>query len=331
MSTWDCVVINVELDLLEIRLRELDPVVDHFVVVESPVTYRGATKPLYLQQNLDRFTSWSHKLIPLVSPADDLEDAHPREREARQKRWALQGLRDADPDDLVLVGDLDEIPSREVVARLAVNLVMPTRLVMRHAYYRANLVAVTPWYDGTKACRARDVDDPEEMGKLVGRLDSPYRRGNDRQFQDAGWHLAYMGGWDDIKTKNASNVMADSRAAAVSGAQHHERCVELGVHTSAKTRLHRFGPQSRDAQMNRLQAWAPAMFDERPAPRPRDRTVYEVYTMLLVRGVLPLPVIAAIDSRPRLWLTIMRPALIALHTAVRLRSRAKQHVRAVVR
>ena len=38
---YDCFTFFNEMDLLEIRLNELDPVVDRFVLVEATVTQRG--------------------------------------------------------------------------------------------------------------------------------------------------------------------------------------------------------------------------------------------------------------------------------------------------
>jgi beta-1,4-mannosyl-glycoprotein beta-1,4-N-acetylglucosaminyltransferase len=38
---FDCFTFFNELDLLEIRLHELAPVVDRFVIAESPVTFTG--------------------------------------------------------------------------------------------------------------------------------------------------------------------------------------------------------------------------------------------------------------------------------------------------
>src|SRR3990167_11062120 len=51
-----------ELDLLEIRLNELDKVVDKFVLVESPFTYSGKSKPLFFQSNKKRFSKFLHKI-----------------------------------------------------------------------------------------------------------------------------------------------------------------------------------------------------------------------------------------------------------------------------
>ena len=45
---YDCFCFFNELDLLEIRLNELNPVVDKFVLVEATMTHNGDKKPLSL-------------------------------------------------------------------------------------------------------------------------------------------------------------------------------------------------------------------------------------------------------------------------------------------
>ena len=48
---YDCFPFFNELDLLEIRLNILDPIVDKFVLVESTQTFNRQPKPLYYQEN----------------------------------------------------------------------------------------------------------------------------------------------------------------------------------------------------------------------------------------------------------------------------------------
>ena len=48
-----------ELDLIEIKFRELAGVVDLFVIVESPLTFTGLPKPLVFAENKARFAEWS--------------------------------------------------------------------------------------------------------------------------------------------------------------------------------------------------------------------------------------------------------------------------------
>ena len=59
----DAVLMSNELDLLEIRMNELDSVVDYFLIVESNATFTGLSKETYFAQNQDKFSKFHHKII----------------------------------------------------------------------------------------------------------------------------------------------------------------------------------------------------------------------------------------------------------------------------
>jgi beta-1,4-mannosyl-glycoprotein beta-1,4-N-acetylglucosaminyltransferase len=57
----DAFLLNTELDLLELRLNILDPVMDKFVIVESTVEFSGKPKPLYFADYKERFAPWKDR------------------------------------------------------------------------------------------------------------------------------------------------------------------------------------------------------------------------------------------------------------------------------
>ena len=63
---FDCFPFFNELELLEIRLRELSDVVDKFVLVEATKTHSGLDKPLYYLQHRSRFLDYFDKIIHIV-------------------------------------------------------------------------------------------------------------------------------------------------------------------------------------------------------------------------------------------------------------------------
>lgn len=112
---FDCFIFYNELDILDIRLNTLDPLVDYFVLVESTHTFTGQPKELIYAKNNRRFKKFHDKIIHVV--VDDM----PRQaettfvREAHQRSAIGRGLVEAGPDDLVLVSDVDEIPKPELL------------------------------------------------------------------------------------------------------------------------------------------------------------------------------------------------------------------------
>lgn len=115
---FDIFLYNGEEDLLEIRLRELDSVVDGFIAVDSPFSFTNRTKEVLDLAPGTRFAKFQklrHVSVPFL-PGDTTW-----EREAYLRREGYRiGAESASikPGDLVILSDLDEIPRASVVNRL---------------------------------------------------------------------------------------------------------------------------------------------------------------------------------------------------------------------
>lgn len=142
MRIFDTFPFDAELELLEHRLAETWDLVDAFVIVESDRTYSGEPKELTFDRNRERF-AWAEAKIRHIKlrTADD-DRRTPRERAAAQRDAIRLALRDAAPDDIVLLLDADEIVSREVlVAMREHGLVSPHRLLMTRHYEHPDALA----------------------------------------------------------------------------------------------------------------------------------------------------------------------------------------------
>jgi beta-1,4-mannosyl-glycoprotein beta-1,4-N-acetylglucosaminyltransferase len=112
-EVYDCFPFFNELDLLEVRLNELYDVVDHFVIVENPLTQSGLEKPLYFEENKDRYTKYLDKIIHIVGPKREGKDLWLREN--AQRNDIMLGLQNAKDEDIIIISDLDEIVKKEKV------------------------------------------------------------------------------------------------------------------------------------------------------------------------------------------------------------------------
>lgn len=117
----DAVIFSIELDILEIRIRELWDVVDIFLVLEADRTFTGVQKPLVLEENLKRFKFAEEKLRH-IAVRKSLKE-HPWnnfENEVIMRRDMTHAIQSLKPKygDLIIVGDVDEIPFKETIKLL---------------------------------------------------------------------------------------------------------------------------------------------------------------------------------------------------------------------
>lgn len=205
MTIIDAFLLFNELDLLEIRLIELYPVVDWFVLVESTKTHSGKPKPLHYAANRQRFARWNDKIrhVVIADWTDEASLAATRRREMGQRNEILQGLR-GDPDDaLVLISDIDEIPRREIVAGLSGNIPDGTIgvFIQKLHYYNVNTSAPERPWPGTRVANLRDVValSPHIIRNGIGQPDAYYPIHG--RIANGGWHYSYFGGIYKIQEK----------------------------------------------------------------------------------------------------------------------------------
>lgn len=221
MKIYDTFIFFNELDLLEIRLNILNDFVDYFVLVESTRTFTGNDKPLYYQENKDRFKDFNHKIIHIV--VDDMPNSAeelnargnvnsiqrdiirdclttpnvPRGaahwlREFYQKEQIKRGLVNAEDEDFVLISDLDEIWDPNIEFDFSFN--GNYRLNQKVFTYYLNNRSSEDWH-GTVASKYKNIKNYS-----VNHIRTPNRN----QYQvipNGGWHFTFQGGKEAIKNK----------------------------------------------------------------------------------------------------------------------------------
>ncbi len=191
-----------ELDLLELRISELAPIVDRFVVVEATLTHKGDPKPLHFQANWTRFAEWADKIRYVV--VDDMPQgeglAAVRRREMFQRNAILRGVADLGDDTLIMISDCDEIPRATMLPYDIPDGFIVTYL-QKFYYYNFNTLAIDRPWPGTRACRLADARalSPHIVRNGIGQPDGYYP--NIVAIDNAGWHFSYFGGVDKIREK----------------------------------------------------------------------------------------------------------------------------------
>ncbi|MBF0125992.1 MAG: glycosyltransferase [Magnetococcales bacterium] len=195
MQIYDCFIFGVELDMLEIRLRHLWDHVDWFVLVEADHTHRGQPKEYVFENNKERF-AWALSRIIHVKKAltvanrnfSSAESFSPHDdnfkMDSEQRNAIMDGLHSARDDDLILISDLDELPTHEAMRELEhLSLYYPVFNLRNHQYlyfldYGVEIPNHIKYWAGTGVCRKKHLVTPQAIRDprnwLPARINSGY-------------------------------------------------------------------------------------------------------------------------------------------------------------
>ena len=130
-------------------------------------------------------------------------------RENFQRNAITKGLKEVDPDDLILISDVDEIPD---LSNLNLENVNDEIILFKQNfyYYKFNLkLENLPWL-GTKACKYKIFKSPQWLRNVKDkkypfwRLDvlfSEKKYSNIKFIENGGWHFSNMKSPADIEKK----------------------------------------------------------------------------------------------------------------------------------
>jgi len=171
-----------ELDLLEIRLNSLSPHIDRFVLCECPFTHSGKPKPLYFKENKGRFKDFN--ITHLILPSH--EGRSPMQSDHYQRNYLMNGITDVDPEEIVLISDLDEIPD--------LRNYQGQEGVFKHKlyYYYLNTFTGKSTWRGTIAMKRKNISSFQHLRNNLGRI-----AGNGF----GGWHFSTLGTAENVVYK----------------------------------------------------------------------------------------------------------------------------------
>ncbi|EPQ56155.1 glycosyl transferase [Gloeophyllum trabeum ATCC 11539] len=203
-EVWDAILVSTELDLLEVRMHELDPVVSKFFVVESDLTFTGLPKRLAFQEDRERFAQFEGKIVYSTFHGRQLDPFEsPFVNEIEQRRHMDALLREqAKPDGplLVIYSDVDEIPSAHTI-KLLQHCSAPSPLHLQMSEYLYSF----EWPAGKVSWRAQVHLWNKEGGFGYG-----HSQVADHMLADSGWHCTFCFRYiDEFVTKMKGYSHAD--------------------------------------------------------------------------------------------------------------------------
>ena len=221
MKIFDCFMYFDEEVVLEVRLNVLNDFVDYFVIVESKFTHKGERRELRFEHK--KFEKFKDKIIYITHEEqpkeiqiindDDSNDEKSTKyifnaiyRENSQRNLITKGLLKAKENDIILISDVDEIPNLENINFSKIN----KKIILfkqNMFYYKFNLYLPNFIWTGTKACKKKDLINPQWLRNIKDRKYSFLRF--DTWFSKSKYKsIEYIanGGWHFTNIKNASEI-----------------------------------------------------------------------------------------------------------------------------
>ena len=221
MKIFDCFMYFDEEVVLDVRLNTLDQFVDYFVIVESKFTHRGDKRELKF--NHEKFKKFKDKIIYLtyeeISNKIEIVNHNDGEainsskyilnaalRENGQRNYIQNGLIEADDNDIILISDVDEIPN---LSKINFNQFNQKIILFKQDmfYYKFNLCIPNLKWTGTKACKKKDLVNPQWIRNIKDRKYPFFRL--DTYFSDTKYiniKIIKNGGWHFSNIKNAEQI-----------------------------------------------------------------------------------------------------------------------------
>ena len=210
--------------ILDIRLNVLSEYIDHFVIVESKYKHDGSIKGKNF--DINQFPEFKNKISYIYMDKEpknllniDVKNDEDKKnknllhntylRENSQRNMINEGLFNALPNDLIIVGDIDEIPK---LKNLEIKNIKNNIIVFQQKmfYYKLNLFYKELVWNGTRACIKKKLKSPQWLRNIKNkkypywRLDTilSNKKYSKIQFiEDGGWYFTNMKSPDEIYLK----------------------------------------------------------------------------------------------------------------------------------
>ena len=221
MKIFDCTTFYSEDMMMDVRFNILDKYVHKFIVVESLFSHSGKKKKLNF--DINNYPKFKDKIIYLVienEPNDVISDSNLVKKQSIKRLNSLarinqsydfmqKGIESAEPNDLILLSDNDEIPNLESkqFKESKKDLFIFKQLLF---YYKFNLLYdLMPWF-GSRACKKKILNSFSWLKNIknkkypIWRFDtffSKYKNINLDIINDGGWHFTNIKTPSDLLIK----------------------------------------------------------------------------------------------------------------------------------
>ncbi len=205
MAIYDCFQYFNEDHIVDLRFNILDEYVDYFVISESTKNHQGKDKQINFK--IENFPKFKNKIRFLKAEFKDKINFQNHKGgesiiEQHQRNFLIEGLKDAKPDDFIILSDSDEIPDLEKLKYIKKDKKF-IAFSQKMYTYKLNLQNLdeSNWL-GSRVTRKKYLTSMQDLRNLKFKK-FPFWRIDKRNLQilDGGWHFSYLQTPEEILNK----------------------------------------------------------------------------------------------------------------------------------
>ena len=205
MAIYDCFQYFNEDHMVELRLNILDKYVNYFVISESTRTHQG--KPKKINFDINKFEKFKHKIKFIIADYKKEIDFNNHTGgespvEQHQRNSLIEGIKDAQPDDYIVLSDSDEIPDFTKIKNI--NLIKKYLAFSQKMFmYKLNLQNLNEsnWI-GSKITKKKHIKSMQDLRNLKFKRYPFWRLDKyNQEIINGGWHFSFLQTPHQILTK----------------------------------------------------------------------------------------------------------------------------------
>ena len=227
-----------EKELVELRIKYLNDLIDYFVIVEADVTHTGKEKkwnfPNILNNELKEFSN----KIKYHKMKVDLEKAE-REKSPNyvggtwgrsfkvdnmQRNYIKVACEKFSSDDIIIISDLDEIPSKEKISFIKscdFKEVAPVAFDQSLFYLNCKYLSLERWIGSVVVTKQLiDKYEPQVFRDYKNRISC---------FTEGGWSFSSFGGYERVREKFEAFAHEEYNKEQYKNETHIKKSAELGA------------------------------------------------------------------------------------------------------
>ena len=226
-----------EKELVELRLKYLNSIIDYFVVIESNITFTGKEKkwnfPDVLNNNLKEFSNkiQYHQMKVDLKKAEAEKSSNYKggtwgrswKVESMQRNFIKEAYKNFSPSDIIIISDLDEIPSKDKLSFIKscnFRVIAPVAFEQASFHLDCNFLELEKWVGSVVATKELiDKYGPQIFRDLRKRIS---------RFTDAGWSFSSFGGIKRVREKIESFCHEEYNKQKYKNEDHLKKCIETG-------------------------------------------------------------------------------------------------------